>query len=494
MNEQLIINYIENEYENEFLDFKIKPYNWSEIKSKSDFLSDVISLANSATDKDRYIILGVKIKDDGERIIKGIDKKLLMDSSEYQQIVVENIEPDISIELKIISNNDLDFGIIRIFNCNNRPYLLKKKYGNLEQGYIKIRKGSRNTNISRYILDEIYSSKTPKIESDFKISGLIDGKQSDEIMLIKYDFFPDLKTEKEYLVNLLNKINDYIIDDISNIEQKKGEVSNLSTLKLSGELFEPQTKTIDESIVDNIKSFAAAISIELSNDFFNLGDLAEKFSGIGHSGTLLGITTNYKLVGSDKSKEKYNLIIELNEKLNKAIAWVDFMNLTKDFGYIELVITEIGNVPDEEIEVNIELPKSNYINYDDFPEPSDMIIRELNEHYSEKMFKPYYLKDISDFRKKILSTGIHTPPTTFNPLLGGSSEILDGLYDYIDYDVSYNNDTAILNFTIKNLKEKETMVFPGKILIKGNIDELNYSIISKKSQSKISGVLKVSYN
>lgn len=39
---------------------------------------------------------------------------------------------------------------------------------------------------------------------------------------------------------------------------------------------------------------------------------------------------------------------------------------------------------------------------------------------------------------------------TFNPLLGGSSEILDGLYDYIDYDVTYNNDTAILNFIIKN--------------------------------------------
>ena len=493
MNEQLIISYIENEYENEFLDFKIKPYSWNEIKSKSDFLSDVISLANSATDKDRYIILGVKIKDDGERIIKGIDKELLLDSSEYQQIVTENIEPAISIEIKIISYNDLDFGIIRIFNCNNRPYLLKKKYGNLEQGYIKIRKGSRNTNVSRYILDEIYSSKIPKLESNFKISGLIDGKKSDEIKLIKYDFFPDLNDERDNLVNLLNKINGYIIDDISRIEPKNDKVSSISSLKLNGDLFEPQYKTIDGEIVNNIKAFAAAISIDLSDDFFKLGDLSERFAGFGQSGSILGITTNYKLVGSDKSIEKYNLIIELNEKLNQVIAWLDFMDKTKDFGYIELVITEIGNMSDEEIEVNIELPKKNYINYDEFPKPNDMIIYELNENYSEKMFKPYYLKDISDFRKKILSTGIHIPPTSFNPLQDGTSEILDGLYDYIDYDVTYNNENAILNFTIKNLKENETMVFPGKILIRGNIDELNYSIISKKSKSKISGILKVSY-
>ncbi len=52
-----------------------------------------------------------------------------------------------------------------------------------------MRKGSRNSNVSRYILDEIYNSKNPKRESAFKISGLMDGKTSDDVKLGKYDFF-----------------------------------------------------------------------------------------------------------------------------------------------------------------------------------------------------------------------------------------------------------------------------------------------------------------
>lgn len=487
MDEKLIANYIENEYENEFLDFKIKPYNWKEIKSKSDYLSDVISLANSVTDRDRYIIFGVKIKDDGERIIKGIDTKLLLDSSEYQQIVSENIEPSISIELKIISINKLDFGVIRIFNCNNRPYLLRKKYGNLEQGYIKIRNGSRNTNISRYILDEIYSSKIPKVKSEFKISGLIDGKKSDKIKFIKYNFFPDLTKEKKYLVELLNNINEYVIDDI--LETDSNNKENFGLLELSSGLFESKNKTVNKNIIKNIEAFAKALNITLNNSFFYLGNLKERFSGISGSG--LGITKNYETYGSNKSQEKYKLIIELDNKLTEVLAWMDFINSIKDFGYIELIVTEIGNTSDEEIEINIEIPKNNYIDYENFPEPSSVIIHQLNEIYSEKMFKPYYEKDISDFRKMPLSTGINTPPITINPLNGISVEILDGLYDFIDYDVTYNNDIAILNFTIKNLKENESMIFPGKILLRGNIDKINYSIISKKSNSKISGMLRI---
>jgi hypothetical protein len=487
MNDDLLIKYIENEYENEFLDFKIKPYNWKETKSKANFLSDVISLANSSSKIDRYIILGVKIKSDGTRNIDGIDTKDLVDSAEYQQLVSENIEPDLSIELNTIKYNNMDFGIIRIFNCDNRPYLLKKKYDNLESGYIKIRKGSRNTNLSRYILDDIYSSKVPKLESKFKIFGLKDGKKSEKIRIVKYDFFPDMKLEKDELLDLLNKINNYNIDDVISVENESNSHTNFLNLKQNMSLSEKEK--IDEDIIDNIKSFAKVFKVNLNDNFFDIGDLTKVFAGVSHTG--FGITSNYKIEGSKKSKDKYNLIIELNEKLNRIVSWLDFIDKTKNFGYIELIISELGNTTDEEIEVNIEIPKNNYINYEDFPSPNQNIVDELNENYSEKMFKPYYSKDISDFRKMPLSSMSHIPSTTFNPLYGKRIEFLEGLYDYIDYDVTYNKDYATLNFTIKSLKEGESMIFPGKILINGNIDKLTYSIISKKSNKKISGTLNI---
>ena len=85
----------------------------------------------------------------------------------------------------------------------------------------------------------------------------------------------------------------------------------------------------------------------------------------------------------------------------------------------------------------------------------------------------------------------YTQNHKFSPIIGPDCEILDGLYDYIDYNVEKVKDKIILNFTIKNIKEDEIMVFPGNILINGKLDEIRYSIISKKAKNKITGILKI---
>lgn len=483
MNDELIIKYIENEYENEFLDFKLNPYNWNEQSSKSDFLIDVISLSNSSTEKDRYIILGVKIKSNGERIIKGINTNDLVDSAEYQQIVTENIEPTLSVEVKIITNSvGLKFGIIKIFNCNNKPYLLKKKYGNLEPGFIKVRKGSRNSNISRYILDEMYESKNAKTESKFKVSGLIDGKISDTVELGKYDFFPNIGKRKELLINIFNEINDFKIDDVFNRNKLYNGKENFFTL------FPPKPAKIEEPIRKNIRSLEKEFKLKISENFFDVGDATYIYDGIKSSN--LSISPQYKLEGSQKSKEKYNLIMKLNMIIESTISWLDFLKKIEDIRYIELAITEIGNTSDEEIEISIKVPKTNYISCEDFPRPSNNIVKEINVNFSEQMFKPYYLEDISDFRGMLPSGKSYILPQNY--LLDKNNiEIFNEPSNYIDYDVIYNDKFAILSFTIKSLKENETMIFPGKILVKGKVNQLRYSIVSKKSREKISGTINI---
>ncbi len=86
MDNDLMLKYIENEYENELLDFKLKPYNWKSQSAKSEFLTDVISLANSSSEGDKYIILGVKVKSNGTSEIKGINSNDLVDSAEYNNL------------------------------------------------------------------------------------------------------------------------------------------------------------------------------------------------------------------------------------------------------------------------------------------------------------------------------------------------------------------------------------------------------------------------
>ncbi len=488
LNDTILIDYINNEFENEFLDFKLNIYDWSITKCKEDFLIDVISLANSTSKGEKYIITGAKVKPDGERIIQGIEIAKVKDSAIYQELVTENIEPSISIEFKILDYNNYKFGIFKIFNCDDKPYLLKKKYGDLENGFIKVRKGSRNTNISRYLLDSIYKLKIPERISNFKISGIVDTKISDTIYLKKYDFFPNMYEEREKCISLLNEINQFNIDDIvtdSNSLQKTADL-------LTNGFMKSEPLKIQEKISLNIKSVAEVMEIKLNDNFFDIGNAGKRFKGIS-TGILVG-NIEYVKTGSSKSLKKYKMILELNEKIEQLVDWGIFLEKVKNYKFIQLAITETGNLADEEIEVSLEIPNNAYVDNESFPSVSDVIIKDINENYSRKMFMPEYNNSISDFRRMPLSTSPYIPTPLSLPLYydsGSNEKKINTIYDYIDYNVFEKEDKTNISFTIKNLKEKETMIFPGNIILKDKIDNIEYSIISKNSKNKISGTLNI---
>lgn len=481
MNDKILIDYINNEVENEFIDFKLIQYDWSKTEEKEKILIDIISMANSNYVGEKYIITGVKVKPDGERIIKGIEPSSAVDSADYQQLVTENIEPSLNIVFKILHYDKKIFGIFKISDCNDRPYLLKKKYGKYENGYIKVRKGSRNTNISRYILDSIYKSKTPNETSEFKISGLINGNIDDNIILNSFDSFLDFDKEREKVLNLFKMINDFKIDDI---EEDNIQLPNSLNFLKEG-LFPAEPIKIEEEIIKNIKEFSNIIEEKINDDFFEIGNTSKKFNGIT-SGNF-GPYTNYKYVGSTKSLKKYNMILQLNKEINRFIGWSDFLVSVKDIKFIQLAITEIGNIADEEIQVNLEIPTDAYISIEEFPQASIEIAEEVAENYSNKMFMPYYNNEISDYRKMPLSSSPHISMPMTNPFISSNIQMIDNIYDFIDYDEIKNKEKTIIDFTIKNIKVGETMVFPGNIFLKKKVSKIPYSIVSKKSNKKING-------
>ena len=484
MNDEKIVKYIKNEIENEFLDFKLKNYDWNNEKSKANYLLDVMSLANSLADDDRYIVLGAKVKPNGERVLRGINVNELQDSSDYQQLVTEHIEPDISVEVKKISLDGNDYGIIRIFNCNNKPYMIKKKYNDLHVGLMKARRGSRNTEVTRYWLDEIYTRKNSTPKSEFKIYGLNNGNIVDEIKSKKYNFFPDINLEEKEIVKLIMKINNFVIDDIANSE--KTLVNNSITTIFAKTGFKPTKKEIANGVIENIKEHSKKIKETLSNNFFDVGNLSEIFAGLSTD-----FQMKYDLVGSESSKQKYYLITELNYRINRISSWRKFMDSISSLAYIELAIKEQGDTSDEEIEVILELPRDCYIEYDDFPNADIDIVDEINSRYSERMFKPYYNSNISDFRKMPAASVGHFQLPPINSLGSTSIKSIDGVYEYIDYDIDHNSEKTLLSFTIKSLKANEVMAFPGNIIFKNPISDMKYTIVSKKSNKKIEGLLHI---
>lgn len=118
-----------------------------------DLLGDVIAFANSHSKESKYIICGVK-EENGTKDLVGLDS--FTDQSIIEQLIFENIEPFLNFKLHAIIYQEKRFHVIELLP-DNRPYLLKKKYGDLNKGFIKIRRGATNDFITRVDLDRIYN-------------------------------------------------------------------------------------------------------------------------------------------------------------------------------------------------------------------------------------------------------------------------------------------------------------------------------------------------
>jgi hypothetical protein len=140
-------------YENEYLDFKEKQYS----KEKHiDLVADVMAMANSRHVGDKYIIIGIKDRPEGKEI-KGINPEEFVDSSVYTQVILSNIEPDIQMEYFKYDFEGKVLGVIRIFNTDKKPYMIKRKNERHHEGYCLIRKGSLNAIAKRSDFDYMYS-------------------------------------------------------------------------------------------------------------------------------------------------------------------------------------------------------------------------------------------------------------------------------------------------------------------------------------------------
>jgi len=158
-----IFELVEYGYECDYLDFKEKQYS----KEKTaDLIADIMAMANSRHDGDKFIIVGVKDRPEGKEI-KGINPEEFIDSSNYKQVILNNIEPEIQFNYFKYEYKGAMLGVFRIYGTENKPYMLKKKYERLNEGYCLIRKGSINAFAKRSDFDYMYLNK-----GQFEISFL----------------------------------------------------------------------------------------------------------------------------------------------------------------------------------------------------------------------------------------------------------------------------------------------------------------------------------
>jgi predicted HTH transcriptional regulator len=136
---------IRYENENTTLDFKAIQYEKTSFPA---FLKDIIAMANAPGPFPRHIIVGLNVKPDGTRDYVPIVS--LTDDGIYQQVVRENVEPELYFTYSPLTVDGHLIGVFRITDCNERPYMMKKDFGEeLRKGDSFIRKGSHQSRLSR---------------------------------------------------------------------------------------------------------------------------------------------------------------------------------------------------------------------------------------------------------------------------------------------------------------------------------------------------------
>lgn len=459
-----IINIIENENENDFLDFKLELYDFKSFNKKRDFLIDMMSLANSNYLGDRYIVIGAR--DLPKRIIKGIDKSEVKDSATYQQFLNENIEPAINFEIINFEYKDKNFLIYKIkYSTLDKPYIIKKDYNNLMKGDCRIRKGSQNAPITRYDLDLIYKSKNPIKKSNIFIKSLENGEIYENLIIQKFYYSLENNSKKEKIKEKIIEANKLLIDDY-----EYNGLINIPTLGSAIELEEEDIKIVNMFVEEN--------SMKINKDFFDIGD-------VGYFSIMPG-QGNY--TGTKKSIEKYEILSEIIDDVKEYYQVLEYKRNLNNLYFLELVVSNLGNSHDELVDVSIQLPKDKIVLNGEFPVPQYEFLEKFKGNIISTL---YVIKESYNTNKynpnSIVNPQVHIPTPSIPIMLGTYRESYESLKedylneidDYFDYELIEKGDMVILKHSQKLIKAKENLLFPCRIFLKEPIEKIQYTISSK---------------
>ena len=197
------------EFENENTELDFKAIQYQKVKFQ-DLLKDLMSMANAKTDDDKYIIVGVKLLGNGNRDILGITGDFI-DEATYQQLIHNNIEPELNFSYFSYKFQNKTLGVFKIFDSFDRPYMMKKDFGKLKIGEAFIRKGSHQTRLTRKDFDYYTEKKITEKKFTGKIQTFFDkiNQKSIKFNVSSNGDYPSDKASQKIKKILLEKKEKY---------------------------------------------------------------------------------------------------------------------------------------------------------------------------------------------------------------------------------------------------------------------------------------------
>lgn len=309
----------------------------------------------------------------------------------------------------------------------------------------------------------------------------------------------DSKLIKEMHQSICTQIDKLKKDYLPQRVPAKKEVNDTAgILKIQNSFLPTRSDvSISKSKKDTILTFCHHNSLEIPEQFWNLGDLKQQTSKL----PFLPYYNNNSLEGTDAEQERYEAIINLYSGILKYNEYYTYFSQIENQRFVSLVIANIGASFDEDIDVKLIFEKGCILGHQDIPCPGQHIIEDILE---SQFIEFIYGIDATDSICKYtthsithayLDTNIKYPfsqPSESERYENRKRSYRDHLENVLCYEVYKKRGNDILKFHIPYLKHNTKMAFPSVLILKNQPKKIEYEITSKHISDVIKGEISFS--
>lgn len=300
------------------------------------------------------------------------------------------------------------------------------------------------------------------------------------------------KIEKAKQVVLQPYVKDSSPDEEKKLDKEKKYESLESQ---NSELILKKSSTFNIDISDewkkNILSFANRLEIDISDSFWNVGNLTISNPMIGRS----------TLNGKEKEKQHYSQIKEIYWKIEELNEYREFLGMIDSYQIVELVLANNGTTFDEDIDVKLHLEKGIIVKKEDLPISGILIINDLIKmQFAESAFKIKETENVSEY------IGYPTIPQRLNYRINSlfnqqqsteekykenKQKYEDSINRFFCYEIFEKQDEDVLVIHFRYLKHNTKMALPSVLVFKNMPKTISYEITSKYSSEVVCDIVKM---
>ena len=294
------------------------------------------------------------------------------------------------------------------------------------------------------------------------------------------------KFKNYYSTNIVNYIN-----TIKKLILEINEMSVGSSVALfSNQLLINKKIEIDDGMRIIISNVAECLTVELSDDFFELGGLSEKIGSIA----VLGYR-NYD--GTDDEIKKYKHILRLYEEIIEMNSWEPIERAYKDLKCLYLAIENDGTAIDEDVEITLTFKKDEVASLNERPilsdEDAEYLVKDCNlsELISIQRCATYNAHEDSMKKHPQIVNMQHTPNIFGSCHRDYQEEYKDEFSDALGYEIYDKDEERVIKLQVDYIKHNSVVAFPAPIILKSIPHEVKYEIRSRHIPEVVSGKLEI---